>query len=168
MHAFRAHPFQQSVRGGGQLPIAEAERARPEVRALFASLERAAGEYLRALGSGSDAFTSRNTGRLAITGAWSVRLATGGYHTDHVHQRGWLSSAFYARLPPDMSAASPRAGWLRLGKPGISTAPPLEADFFVQPRPGHLVLFPAYMWHGVEPFRSEQPRLTVAFDALPA
>ncbi len=33
---------------------------------------------------------------------------------------------------------------------------------------GVLVLFPSYMWHGVEPFESDRARLTVAFDALPA
>jgi hypothetical protein len=66
-----------------------------------------------------------------------------------------------------MGRASARAGWLRLGKPGIATQPALDADFAVEPKRGHLVLFPAYMWHGVEPFQSEQPRMTVAFDALP-
>jgi hypothetical protein len=31
-----------------------------------------------------------------------------------------------------------------------------------------LVLFPSYFWHGTIPFQSPQPRLTVAFDAVPA
>jgi hypothetical protein len=31
-----------------------------------------------------------------------------------------------------------------------------------------LALFPAYMWHGVVPFEDERPRLTVAFDVVPA
>jgi hypothetical protein len=30
------------------------------------------------------------------------------------------------------------------------------------------VLFPSYFWHGTLPFESDQPRMTVAFDALPA
>ncbi|HUL47329.1 MAG TPA: putative 2OG-Fe(II) oxygenase [Steroidobacteraceae bacterium] len=30
------------------------------------------------------------------------------------------------------------------------------------------VLFPSYFWHGTVPFASEQPRLTVAFDVVPA
>jgi len=29
------------------------------------------------------------------------------------------------------------------------------------------VLFPSYFWHGTLPFSSVQPRLTVAFDAVP-
>jgi tetratricopeptide (TPR) repeat protein len=168
LHSFRMHPFQQSVRGGGQLNFTPADLERPLVRALFGSLHLAIQGYVERLGTGDDPIRSRNSGRFAMGSAWSVRLASGGYHTDHVHPFGWLSSAFYVTLPPDMSKASPRAGWLRLGKPGIATRPALEADFHVEPRPGHLVLFPAYMWHGVEPFESERPRMTVAFDALPA
>ena len=37
----------------------------------------------------------------------------------------------------------------------------------VRPQPGMLVLFPSYFWHGTVPFKSDQPRLTVAFDAVP-
>lgn len=168
LHGFRMHPFQQSVRGGGQLNFTPADLERPLIRALLGSLRLAIAGYVERLGAGEDPIRSRNSGRFAIGSIWSVRLASGGYHTDHVHPFGWLSSAFYVTLPPDMSKASPRAGWLRLGKPGIPTRPALDSDFFVEPRAGHLVLFPAYMWHGVEPFESERPRLTVAFDALPA
>ena len=167
LHGFGMHPFQQSVRGGGQLNFGAADLERPLIRALFDSLRLALQDYVERLGRGDDAFRSRNSGRVDIAGAWSVRLASGGYHTDHVHPFGWLSSAFYVTLPPDMSSASPKAGWLRLGKPGIATRPAVDADFYVEPRAGHLVLFPAYMWHGVEPFVSEQPRMTVAFDAVP-
>jgi tetratricopeptide (TPR) repeat protein len=168
LHGFRTHPFQQSVRGGSQLNFTPADMERPLIRALFESLRLAIQGYVERLGAGDDPFRSRNSGRFAFGSAWSVRLASGGYHTDHVHPFGWLSSAFYVTLPPEMSKASTRAGWLRLGKPGIATRPALEPDFFVEPRAGHLVLFPAYMWHGVEPFQSERPRMTVAFDALPA
>jgi tetratricopeptide (TPR) repeat protein len=168
LHAFRMHPFQQSVRGGGQLNFSPVDMERPLIRALFGSLRLAIQGYVERLGSGDDPLRSRNSGRFAFGSAWSVRLASGGYHTDHVHPFGWLSSAFYVTLPPDMSKTSAKAGWLRLGKPGVTTRPALEADFHVEPQPGHLVLFPAYMWHGVEPFESERPRMTVAFDALPA
>ena len=37
----------------------------------------------------------------------------------------------------------------------------------IQPRPGRLVLFPSYMWHGTVPFRDTQPRTTIAFDVVP-
>ena len=33
---------------------------------------------------------------------------------------------------------------------------------------GRLVLFPSYMWHGTTPITGDAPRLTIAFDAVPA
>jgi tetratricopeptide (TPR) repeat protein len=171
LHTFRAHPFKQSVRGGSQLPLQAAEMAHPLIAALFGSIHAAVGEYLAAVGSGPDPFRSRNSGRFGMTGAWSVRLASGGYHTDHVHPQGWLSSACYIATPeccaPGPNEAADHAGWLRLGAPGVPTMPPLSAEMFVRPRPGLLVLFPAYLWHGVVPFVSATPRLSVAFDAVP-
>jgi hypothetical protein len=56
---------------------------------------------------------------------------------------------------------------LSFGAPGILTPPSLRAELSVRPEVGLLVLFPSYFWHGTLPFHSEQPRLTVAFDAVP-
>jgi hypothetical protein len=171
LHRFSTHPFQQSVRGGAQLPLHEAEMSRPVVRALFAGIDAVILRRLAMLGTQGDPFRTRNTGRYTVTGAWSIRLASGGFHTDHVHPRGWLSAVFYAHLPPEVAkdpVDGARAGWLRLGRAGIRTAPQLAPDAYVKPEPGLLVLFPAYVWHGVERFESASPRISVAFDALPA
>ncbi len=157
MHGFTSHPLQQSVRGGSQLPLHEPELARPAIAALFAGITRAVRRHVDKLGGGG----------FAISGAWSVRLRSGGYHTDHVHPEGWISSACYIALPASVMNGADRAGWLRLGKPGIATRPALGPDHYVKPEPGLLVLFPAYMWHGVEPFASPEPRLSVAFDVVP-
>ena len=167
LHCFATHPFEQSVRGGGQLSFGAREMQRPAIRALFESIGAATLRHLRKVGKGSDPFRSRNTGDFAITGAWSVRLASSGYHTDHVHPQGWLSSAFYVAVPEFATAGAEHAGWLRLGRPSFATQPPLAADAYLKPEPGVLALFPAYVWHGVETFQSRDPRVTVAFDALP-
>ncbi|MBA2412325.1 MAG: tetratricopeptide repeat protein [Burkholderiaceae bacterium] len=168
LHSFHTHPLYQSVRGGSQLPLQSAELARPMIAMLFSAIDAAVARYLSQLSAGSDPLRARNSGRTAISGAWSVRLRSGGHHADHVHPHGWLSSACYIALPPTIGdGTSAREGWLRFGRPGVKTVPPLEADHFVKPRPGLLVLFPAYMWHGVEPFVSDQSRLSVAFDVVP-
>jgi hypothetical protein len=96
-----------------------------------------------------------------------VRLRTSGFHTNHVHPRGWVSSACYIELPDSMSDGSTQEGILTFGEPGILTAPTLRAEHFIRPRPGMLVLFPSYVWHGTVPFSSDRARLTVAFDAVP-
>jgi uncharacterized protein (TIGR02466 family) len=172
LHTFHAHPLQQSVRGGSQLTLQAAELERPLVSMLFRSLFAAVHRHVAALGTGTDPLRSRNTGRVLFTGAWSVRLQSGGSHVDHVHPHGWLSSACYIAVPPTLGAGSgaqpDRAGWLRLGRPSFPTRPPLAAQHFVRPEPGTLVLFPAYLWHGVEPFEGDRPRLSVAFDVVPA
>lgn len=169
LHAFEAHPLQQSVRGGSQLHIQEAEIARPLVGALFASIAAAVKRHLDQLGPGTDPLRVRNTGKFGFSGAWSVRLRSGGHHADHVHPQGWISSACYIALPPGIGTGEgDRAGWLRLGKPPIPTLPALGAERYVKPEPGLLVLFPAYLWHGVEPFESSGHRLSVAFDVVPA
>jgi hypothetical protein len=86
---------------------------------------------------------------------------------DHVHPAGWLSTACYIDLPGAVSGEG-RQGWLKFGQPGTPTRPPLEAERFVKPEPGMLVLFPSYMWHGTVPFSSGERRLTIAFDLVPA
>jgi tetratricopeptide (TPR) repeat protein len=170
LHIFQSHPLQQSVRGGGQLPLQGPEFARPLIAALFSQIGAAVQRHLATIGTGDGPMRSRNRGSGTLTGAWSVRLRSGGFHADHVHPHGWLSSACYIALPASIGtgADGDRAGWLRFGQPAIPTHPALGAEHYVRPAPGVLALFPAYMWHGVEPFTDDRPRLTVAFDIVPA
>jgi len=99
---------------------------------------------------------------IEFTGAWSVRLQSSGYHANHVHPAGWISSALYIVLPPDLGQEG--AGYLTLGDPSSPTfkvdMPPFRT---VEPKPGRLALFPSYMWHGTRPF-GQGERMTVAFD----
>lgn len=79
---------------------------------------------------------------------------------------GWISSAFHVAVPSAVNEG--RQGWLKFGEPELPTTPKLEAEYFIKPTPGTLILFPSYMWHGTVPFGGAEPRLTAAFDALPA
>jgi hypothetical protein len=110
----------------------------------------------------------RNQGGYRFNGSWSVRLHTSGFHHNHVHPRGWISSACYIALPEEMGIPADRGGTLTFAEPGILTTPSLPAEHEVRPEPGTLVLFPSYFWHGTVPFSGERTRLTVAFDAVPA
>ena len=40
-------------------------------------------------------------------------------------------------------------------------------DETVMPEAGAAILFPSYMWHGVEPFEADEVRVTAPFDLLP-
>jgi uncharacterized protein (TIGR02466 family) len=119
------------------------------------------------IGQGSDALRRRNHGTWRFNGSWSVRLRTMGHHANHVHPRGWISSACYVELPDIMNEARREDGVLTFAQPSIITTPTLDAEYVVRPEVGMLVLFPSYFWHGTVPFSSDQARLTVAFDAVP-
>jgi hypothetical protein len=109
----------------------------------------------------------RKSGGFTYAGSWSCRLASSGYHTNHVHPQGWISSAYYAALPGSIGAGD-RQGWISFGQSNLNLGPRDRAFGAAQPLVGRLVLFPSYMWHGTVPFTGEAPRLTVAFDVVPA
>jgi tetratricopeptide (TPR) repeat protein len=163
-HLYRGHPVGQSLRSGAQLPLSP-DSSEPAIAAFFEAVRGPIQRHIAALGSGDDPLRARITGASQYNGIWSVRLRPGGYHVDHIHPMGWLSSACYIALPEAVGRG--REGWIKFGQPGVATATPLDAEHYVRPEPGTLVLFPSYMWHGTVPFTGEDPRLTIAFDLLP-
>lgn len=165
LHDFQAHPIEQSVRGGSQTTRNLLHVQHPAIAAFFEAIQGPISSYRAAVGEGDDVFRSRNRGGHRVLGAWSVRLKPGGFHVDHIHPQGWISSACYIEVPEAVGEGY--AGWLRFGAPPLPTRPVLEAEHFVRPEPGLLVLFPSYMWHGTVPFGGDAPRMTIAFDLIP-
>lgn len=168
LHALSAHPIEQSLRGGTQTPQNLLHSDHPAIAAFFQAVEGPIQAYRALVGEGDDIFRRRNHGPHRVLGAWSVRLKPNGFHVDHIHPQGWISSACYIGLPAAMGNEKDRAGWLRFGAPPIPTRPSLEAEHYIRPQPGLLALFPSYMWHGTVPFGGDDPRLTIAFDVIPA
>lgn len=164
LHGFRAEPFGQSIRGGAQSAIDPRHAGDPTIDAAFRAFTPLIDAYVARMRP-DEPMGARRAGGWRIIGAWSVLLAAGGRHIDHVHSQGWVSSAFYVETPAPESA--PRAGWLRLGKPGVLTRPTLEPSDWIEPKPGRLALFPSYLWHGTEPFSGKGGRLSIAFDLQP-
>jgi tetratricopeptide (TPR) repeat protein len=164
-HGFRL--LYQSLREGTETTQDLSASEDPVIQALFHAFAAPIARYREQIGTGTDALRRRNRGTTRFNGSWSVRLHRGGYHTSHVHPRGWISSACYIQLPDSMRAAPSSEGILSFGAPGMLTRPKLDAECSIRPEIGQLVLFPSYFWHGTLPFQSEQPRLTVAFDVVP-
>ncbi len=166
LHITRANPAEQSLRGGTQTRGNLFDRQHPHIRALATAINAAVAERVAALPKDdSHPFLSRLSGGVHFAGSWSVRLASEGFHINHIHPNGWLSSACYISLPPEMGAAD--AGALAFGVPDAAFSLDLAPRRVEKPAPGKLVIFPSYLWHGTIPFVSAAPRLTVAFDALP-
>jgi len=86
---------------------------------------------------------------------------------NHVHPRGWISSAYYVAVPDVFEDAVAKQGWIKFGEPAAEFGASFAPRRTIQPKPGRLVLFPSYMWHGTVPFHSPQSRITIAFDAVP-
>lgn len=168
IHLYETHPSSQSLRHGSQTTYRLTGSDEPAIRAFFQAIDAPIRAHIAKMGEGTDPVRSRRTGDYRIEGAWSVRLKPGGFHKDHFHPEGWLSSAFYVETPDSALDSAEKQGWIRFGQPPCRTDPPMPAKHFVRPRPGRLVLFPSYMWHGTVPFTTDERRLTIAFDALPA
>src|ERR1700722_11067806 len=128
------------------------------IQALFRAFAAPIARYREHIGQGEDPLRRRNRGASRYNGSWSVRLHSAGYHTSHVHPRGWISSACYIELPDSIRTGHSGQGILSFGAPGMVTTPALDAELSIRPEVGKLVLFPSYFWHGTLPFHSEQPR----------
>jgi thioredoxin-like negative regulator of GroEL len=173
MHRMQAHPIEQTVRGGTQTNGFLFRLKHPLLQVLERQIRLAVCATLGSFPSDpTHPFWSR---RLSLpegdgfrfAGAWSVRLRSQGYHTNHIHPQGWISSALYVALPEEVRDGEGDAGYLHFGVPPSELGIALPPRRVVKPEVGVLSLFPSYMWHGTVPFRSEQPRITVAFDLVP-
>jgi tetratricopeptide (TPR) repeat protein len=169
LHVAPGDYLDQSVCGGTQTDGPLLSRIEPDIQALRAAIVGAVEEYrgqLPPADSKHPLLRERRDRRVRFSGSWSVRLKGAGYHANHVHPQGWISSALYVALPDRAEHERSDAGWLKIGEPPSELdieVPPLQ---LIEPKPGRLVLFPSWMWHGTVPF-SEGERLTVAFDVRP-
>ena len=163
LHRTRAHPIGQSLRGGTQTRGRLFDRKEPEIAALRDALAAAVTAHAASLPARDDGHPLlRHRDRpFAFDGSWSVRLNGGGFHINHIHPEGMLSSACYISLPD--VGGDDRPGWLEIGAPPVELGLDLAPLAVIRPQPGRLALFPSYMFHGTRPFPAGE-RLTVAFD----
>ena len=164
LHTTSGQPLVQSVRGGTQTDGNLFQHVDPVIVALREAIRETVAEHAAALPKRDPKHPTLAPPRAPIlfSGAWSVRLQAGGFHANHVHPMGWISSALYIVLPPDLGRDD--AGLLALGDPSAPSFPvDLPPTRTVEPIPGRLALFPSWMWHGTRPF-GEGERMTVAFD----
>ena len=106
-------------------------------------------------------------GALRFSDSWSIRLRNKGFHKNHFHSQGWLSSAFYLRVPDSINYSAAE-GWIKFGEPGFNAREALSAEYWIRPREGALVVFPSYLWHGTEPLAQTRERMSVGYDILPS
>jgi len=171
LHTANRQPLEQTLSGGTQTRGNLFQDPHPLITALVDKLTLCIRDYIEQ--------TKPFAGNLPIiktsdnfdfSGSWSVRLKADGFHTQHIHPMGWLSSAFYVQIPDSVEDDNTKQGWFKLGEPNIELATPLPAQKYIKPMVGKLILFQSYMWHGTVPFSAKdsvtENRMTVAFDVV--
>ncbi|MDE2266515.1 MAG: tetratricopeptide repeat protein [Alphaproteobacteria bacterium] len=169
LHTDLREHIDQTLRRGTQTSESLLNSGNELVRALRLRIADAVTDYIARMTDDDDhhPLAGRRTDGFAFAGSWSSRLRDHGFHTNHIHPRGWISSCYYVAVPDAVADETAKQGWIKFGEPSFATALREPVRRAVQPVPGRLVLFPSYMWHGTIPFHSATARTTIAFDAVP-
>lgn len=104
---------------------------------------------------------------LVFQSMWANRNGPGDYNTQHVHPNSFLSGSYYLKVPPE----SGNIEFVDPVRERVMFGYPMKPDFTQQPRrivyrcrEGLLVMFPSWLSHGVQPNRSQDMRLSLAFN----
>ena len=102
---------------------------------------------------------------------WANINPPGGSNQPHVHPNCLYTGVYYIK-------SNIKSGKLRLydPRPGIQLVMPLRKsgdtskdlwrDVHLDPIPGRIIIFPAWMWHTVEPNESNDIRISVSFNFI--
>jgi tetratricopeptide (TPR) repeat protein len=160
--------LEQSLRGGTQTEGFLFNSGNALIQKLKMRIDEAMEDFIAALKPEEyHPFTARRRDSFAYAGAWSSRMKDCGFHVNHIHPQGWISSCYYVAVPGVTKDQNARQGWIKFGEPELEVGLKDPVRRAVQPVPGRLVLFPSYMWHGTVPFQDNAVRATIAFDAVP-
>lgn len=165
LHGGKAEPIDQSLRGGTQSTGRLFDERLPAVQQLRERIEAAVQDYIKQTEANPwHPVALRKPAEVRFAGSWSCWLRSGGFHQNHVHPQGWLSSAYYVRLPDATRDPANKAGWLKFGESNLALGVYDTPAHALKPAVGRLILFPSYFWHGTMPFEDRGDRLAVAFD----
>lgn len=167
-HSDARENIDQSLRGGSQTQGNIFATGYVLIKAVRARIDEAVARFIAGLPRDArHPFLARRSEGFDFAGAWSSRLSDQGFHANHLHPGGWISSAYYVSLPDGIADSDRKQGWIQFGEPSYDVGLAQPVRRAIQPQPGRLVLFPSYMWHGTLPFHAPQSRTTIAFDVVP-
>ena len=102
---------------------------------------------------------------------WANINYQGGYNKPHIHPNALFSGVYYVKTPINsgqLVCTDPR--------PGIQTCMPtrkrvempkhLWRDIHIQPQENRTIIFPAWLWHSVQPNESNEKRISVSFNFI--
>lgn len=114
--------------------------------------------------------TKRFTCQLKMAG-WANVNGPGQFNTNHNHPGCVWSGVYYVKAGDYSEDPLPRAGQLQFYDPrgSINMIQHPGKSIFghqvnIEPKDGRLIIFPAWLFHSVNPFLSEIRRLSIAFN----
>ena len=165
LHHSSTAPLDQTLRNGSQTSPKLFSKTIDSIQLLKQLCSQVVSEYLGSLKVDSEhPFLSRVTDDFYFSGSWSVRLYNQGFHVNHIHPEGWISSSTYISVPPLNIAGD--EGCIKFGEASFLQSANNKIEKIIRPENGLVVLFPSYTWHGTVPFNtdSNEIRLTAPFD----
>lgn len=140
----------------------------PEIKALAQELDRSV-QLISALPSVLQSHGPQATRVKYNAYGWANVNRTGNYNMFHVHPGNHWSVVYYVAtgtLDPDtpmngrIELRDPRSAAAFAKIPGFTCGQPL----LIRPEPGMMLVFPAWIEHGVHPFHGHGHRISIAFN----
>ena len=117
-------------------------------------------------------YDNEHIDRHAVLGnMWANINPPGGMNQPHIHPNALFSGVYYVK-------SNPKAGRLKIydPRPGVQFNMPtrkegnlgkhLWRDVNLEPLPGRIIMFPAWLWHSVEENISDKTRISVSFNFI--
>ena len=102
---------------------------------------------------------------------WANINYPGGYNRPHLHPNSLFSGVYWIKTPiksGNLMVYDPRVG-VQCTMPNRKEGklpPQVWREVHFEPRAGTAVMFPAWLWHEVQPNRSNDTRISVSFNFL--
>ena len=102
---------------------------------------------------------------------WANINPKDGMNQTHIHSNSLFSGVYYVK-------SNPQAGRLKIydPRPGAQIIMPIRKkgkppkhlwrDANLDPIPGRIIMFPAWLWHSVEPNQSNDLRISISFNFI--
>ena len=110
-------------------------------------------------------------GEAIMGNMWANINPPGGYNRPHVHPNSHFSGVYYIKAPENSGQIvfnEPRATAHMVMPRRKEGEPPshLWREVRVNPLEGRIIMFPAWLWHCVEPNESNDIRISVSFNFI--
>jgi uncharacterized protein (TIGR02466 family) len=102
---------------------------------------------------------------------WANINPKDGMNQPHIHPNSLFSGVYYVKSNPQagrLKIYDPRPGAQIVMPARLEGQPPkhLWRDVNLDPVPGRIIMFPAWLWHSVEPNKSNDIRISVSFNFI--